>query len=199
MRKPLVLLASLTVLFGAAHGATITNTFDGSQAPPIGAPGPNAPSVPTVADGIHALGITFGFTEGGVSSTNALYGRDIDTVNNELAPLSDPVLDGPATGVLTFDFDMPANFLAFDIAFGVLPENSGGIVTIGTTSIPFTTIGNSGFMGFFSLGSFSYTASSSFTNAVITFDSNASSANFAIDNLSYDAILASSAVGVPEP
>src|SRR5687767_970953 len=131
MRKPLVLLATVTVLFGAAHGATITNTFDGGQAPPSGAPGPNAPSVPAVADGVHALGITFGFTEGGASSTNAIYGRDIDTVANELAPLSDPVLDGPATGVLTLSFDMPATFLAFDIAFGILPDNSGGTVTIG--------------------------------------------------------------------
>ena len=58
----------------AQAGTIVVNTFDSGQTPPPGGLGPNAPVGPTAANGVHALGVTFGFTENGLASTNATYG-----------------------------------------------------------------------------------------------------------------------------
>jgi hypothetical protein len=189
-----VLIVGAVALVGTAQASVITNTFDLGQAPPPGGSGPTAPAAPTAANGVHALGVTFGFTEGGNPSSAAMYGVSVMTGPNELAPLSDPVLDGPADGVLTLVFDTPTTFLSFDIAF-MTPTGPGGQVTVGGNSQPISTTGNSGVLGLFSIGSFSWTPAAPFLNATITFDSAASSTQFAIDNLSYD----DPPAGTPEP
>ena len=192
------LIVGAVALVGTAQaGVIITNTFDLGQAPPPGGSGPDAPTVATAANGVHALGVTFGFTEGGIPTSAATYGGTVGTAPNELAPLSDPVLDGPADGVLTLVFDTPTTFLSFDIAFGTStgPIGPGGQVTIGGNSQRISTTGNSGAGGMFSIGSFSWTPPSPFTQATIAFDNSASQTLFAIDNLSYDDPPAST----PEP
>ena len=179
------LVVGASAFVGTAQaGVIITDIFDLGQAPPPGGPGPNAPLSPTDADGVHALGVTFGFTENGDPSSAAVYGDTILTDLNALLPLSDPVLDGPADGVLTLVFDAPTTFLSFDIAFTV-PTAPGGQVTIGASSQLITTTGDVGDSQAFSIGSFSWTPSAAFTQATVTFDNAASSAWFAIDNLSY--------------
>jgi hypothetical protein len=187
-------------LAGTAQAGTIVvNTFDGSQTPPPGGLGPNAPAGSTAANGVHALGVTFGFTENGLASANATYGdTSIDTTGLQLAPLSSPVLlgDSDTNGVLTLTFDAPSTFLSFDIAF-TDSIGPGGTVTINGTGKAFTTTANSGLAGLFSIGSFSWTPSSSFTQATIAFDNGPTSTQFAIDNLSYDEPAAAS--GTPEP
>ncbi len=189
-----LIVGAVTLVGTAQAGVIITNTFDLGQAPPPGGSGPDAPAAPTAANGVHALGVTFGFTENGNPSNAATYGDSIGTGAYDLAPLTDPVLDGPGDGVLTLSFDTPATFLSFDIAFGT-STGPGGRVTIGGTSQPISTTGNSGTGGMFSIGSFLWTPASPFTQATIAFDNSASQTLFAIDNLSYDDPPAST----PEP
>lgn len=190
----LIVQASALVGTVKATGINVTNTFALGQTPPPGGAGPNAPLSPTDANGVHALGVTFGFTEGGSASSTATYGDTIGTDLNQLSPLDDPVLDGPGDGVLTLVFDTPSTFLSFDIVFTV-PTAPGGQVTIGPNSHPITTTGGVGASQAFSIGNFSWTPSSAFTQATISFDSAASGGLFAIDNLSYS----DPPVGAPEP
>jgi PEP-CTERM motif len=198
MNKFRVLLAVVTLTIGVAQASTLyVNTFDLGQLAPAGGIGATAPAVATAfhgTDTLDALGITFDFTEG-PSASPAIYGDTLGTVSNVLSPLSDPVLDGPADGILTLNFDQPTDFLSFNILFGIEPGNSGGLVTIGATPLSFTTTGGQGSGGFFSIGSFSSGTLTPFSQAVITFDDPMT--QFAIDNLSYDAISAVSAT--PEP
>ena len=185
-----------SVVAGTAQAGTIVvNTFDSGQAPPPGALGPNAPLGPTIANGVHALGITFGFTENGLASTNATYGdTDIDTTGLQLDPLSSPLLLGNSDGVLTLTFDAPTTFLLFDIAF-TDASGLGGTVTINGTGTSFTTSPNSGLGFLFSIGNFDSPPSSSFTQATIAFDNTwPGGTQFAIDNLTYD-----EPSGTPEP
>jgi hypothetical protein len=194
--KSLAGLLLCCVVAGTAQAGTIVvNTFDSGQTPPPGGFGLNAPVGPTVANGVDALGVTFGFSENGLASTNAIYGdTDIDTTGFQLAPLSSPLLLGPADGVLTLTFDAPATFLLFDIVFKDA-SGLGGTVTINGTGTSFTTTGNFGFDSLFSYGNFMLTPSSSFTQATIAFDNNwPSGTQFAIDNLTYD-----EPSGTPEP
>ncbi|MGA3240836.1 MAG: PEP-CTERM sorting domain-containing protein [Bryobacteraceae bacterium] len=190
-----VIFAAVSLTIGIAQSSTLyLNTFDPGQTAPAGGTGATAPAVPTSiggADTLDALGITFDFTED-PSATAAVYGATIGTASNDLSPLSDPVLDGPADGTLTLNFDEPTDFVSFDILFGIEPGDSGGTVTIGATPFSYTTTGPQGSGGFFSIGSFSSGTLAPFTQAVITFDD--PTTDFAIDNLSYDAI-----ASTPEP
>jgi PEP-CTERM motif len=180
----------------AQAGTIVVNTFDSGQAPPPGGVGLNAPVGPTVANGVNALGVTFGFTENGLASTNATYGdTDIDTTGFQLSPLSSPLLLGNSDGVLTLTFAAPSTFLMFDIAF-TDSSGLGGTVTINGTGNAFTATGNSGLDGLFSIGNFMWIPSSSFTQATIAFDNWPGGTQFAIDNLTYDE---PSASGTPEP
>src|SRR5215475_12053686 len=89
-----ILLVALTCLSGTGQATTIiiTNTFDLGQIPPAGAPGPPAPVTSGSIDGVHALGVSFSFTEGGNPSNSALYG--ISVVSDTLVgpPFGDPIL-----------------------------------------------------------------------------------------------------------
>ena len=68
MSRSLILIAAAALVVTTAPGATINilNTFDGGQAPPPGGPGPNGPGIPTVANGVHALGVTFTYTKAAI-------------------------------------------------------------------------------------------------------------------------------------
>jgi hypothetical protein len=201
MSRVLTVLMAGAIAVGTAQSATVTmiNTFGVDQAPPSGGPGPNAPSVMTVFGGattVHALGVTFAF------AGSAAYGDAIGTAVNLLEPqFTDTVLDGAPDGTLTLTFDAPTTFLSFNILFAPLMSSSGGQVLIGGVSTPFTTtINGTSCGGFCSIGTFSLTPASSFTQAVISFDASAASAQFfAIDNLSYDAPDRTSAAATPEP
>ncbi len=193
-RSGFALLLGVVALGLGAQANTITNTFDFGQTPPPGGMGPNAPAATTPVNGLHALGVTFGFTEAGDPSAAALYGDTIGADPDELAPLTDPVLDGPGDGVLTLTFDWPTTSLSFDIAFPADISTAGAVV-IGGNSFPITTTDNSGLFGLFSIGSFQLTTSSSFTQTAISFNGSAFESEFAIDNLSYSY----SVITAPEP
>jgi hypothetical protein len=191
------------IAVGTAQSATVTmiNTFGMNQAPPPGGPGPNAPSVMTSFGGattIHALGVTFAFAS---STGTAAYGDAIGTAVNLLEPqFTDTVLDGAPDGTLTLTFDAPTTFLSFNILFAPLVGSSGGQVVINGVSTPFITANGTSCDGFCSVGIFSLVPASSFTQAVISFDASAASAQFfAIDNLSYDAPSGTSTSATPEP
>jgi hypothetical protein len=191
-----MLFAVATLTIGVAQASTISdNTFDLGQTAPAGGTGATAPTVATAfdsADTLDALGITFDFTEG-PSATAAVYGDTINAANNNLDPLSDPVLDGPSDGTLILNFDDPTDFVSFDVLLVEFTgASSGGLVTIGATPFSFTTTGGQGSGGLFSIGSFSSGTLTPFSQAVITFDDPGT--QFAIDNLSYDAVSAT-----PEP
>jgi len=190
-----VLFAAVTLTIGVAQSSTLyVNTFDLGQTAPAGGTGATAPAVATSIGGavtLDALGITFDFAEG-PSASPATYGETINTASNDLSPLSDPVLGGPADGTLILNFDQPTDFVSFDIVFAIEPGDSGGLVTIRTSPVSYTTTGGQGTGGFFSIGSFSSGTLAPFSQAVITFDD--PTATFGIDNLSYDAIAAT-----PEP
>jgi hypothetical protein len=198
--RALFLVAAVAI--GTAQGAMVTmvNTFDPSQPPPAGGIGPSAPSGPMafgnqVGAGvvIHALGVTFQFTDATLGNS-AWYGDTIGTTANSLSPgFTDPVLSGMADGVLTLIFDSPSTFLSFNVLFVPVFSDSGGQVTIGGNSAAFTTIARG---DGFSIGNFLWTPSSPFTQAVITFDGTAAGANFAMDSLQYDTNAPSFA---PEP
>jgi hypothetical protein len=180
--------AAVTLSLGVAQASAVyINTFDLGQVF-VGGPGPAAPAVDTPfgnAVTVDALGITFDFAEG-PSALPAMYGDTTGTAGNGLAPLSDPVLDGPSDGTLTLNFAFPTDFVSFDIVYGIEPLDSGGTVTIGATPMPFATTGNQGSGGFFSIGSFSSGTLAPFSQAVITFGTEPGSTQFAIDNLSFD-------------
>jgi len=187
MTRSLILFTAAAFAVATAQGATfnILNTFDGGQVPQPGWPGPNGPTIPTIANGVHALGVTFGYTQGGNPSNAALYGDVIDTATNVLSPLTDPVLDGPGDGILTLVFDTESTYLAFDIALFSQGVNSGGQVTINGNTQTFTTTAGFGTFGLFSMTSFLWTPASPFTHAVISFDSGTAQM-FVIDNLGFD-------------
>jgi hypothetical protein len=196
MSKFPVLFAVATLTIGVAQASTLyLNTFDLGQTAPAGGTGATAPAVSTPfsgADTLDALGITFEFAEG-PSATAATYGDTVNTASNGLSPLSDPVLDGASDGTLTLNFADPTDFVSFDVLLIELTgASSGGLVTIGTTPFSFTTTGAQGVGGLFSIGSFSSGTLAPFSKAVITFDDPGT--EFAIDNLSYDAI-----ASTPEP
>jgi hypothetical protein len=175
---------------GVASAATVTNTFDS----PVG---------PVVADGMTALGVTFHFSEGGSPSGFATYGS---AVGMPVLPLTDPVLDGPTTGVLTLEFLSPVTALSFDFLLGMVDAELAEGVSVVLSgpdyigSAPFTAptgipIGEP--VPMLGIGSFSFVGSP-FLSAAITFSSAAQM--FAIDNLVYNQIdLQALPIHAPEP
>ena len=195
MSKSSVLLAAVALAIGSAQGTTITNTFTSGQTPPPGGPGPAAPTwdsspypecLPACgvdANGVYALGVTFTFTEDGNPSDAATYGYYLDPALLLNPPFDDQILYGPTSGILVLTFDSPTTLLSFDIA---LPTPYTGSVTIGENSTSFPLQEGQGIGGIFSVGFFSWTSSSPFTQAEIQFDNGTSEVYFALDNLSYD-------------
>ena len=185
-------LLSLTigVVFAlTAQATTVVNTFD------FGPNGQITSAANAISFGgsttVSYLGVTFSY-----SSSGALYGDTINTTSNLLGPdFTDPVLDGPTPGTLTLTFASPSTSLSFDVLYVVGPDagNSNGEVTINGSESPFTTTGNSGSNGFFSIGQFDSGTVAPFSSATIAF-SDSSALAFAIDNLTY-----TTSSAAPEP
>jgi hypothetical protein len=137
-------------------------------------------------NGLHFKGVTFGFTIGGVPSTDAGYHGGGPGI---LKYVQDPSLEGNTAGVLTLTFDTPASAIDFGLAL-----STGGTVTdaaqielfdsalnsLGSTSI---TTHDEGF--FFTEAHFSYSGTS-VKRAVLQFNSSAA-LRFAFDNLIFSA------------
>jgi hypothetical protein len=170
------LMAALTpvlVLAAPASAATVTKTLTFTELSP------------TPANGLHTSGVQFGFTVGGVSSTDATYGGSGPGTTKYV---TDPVLEGNASGQLTLSFDKPTKLLQFGLALA-----TGGSLTPGFTVNLFDRSGAS--LGSFPVNTQVYShfifTEARFTKkglaikkAVITFDG-ADAPRFALDNLTY--------------
>ena len=169
-----VLVAALTpvvALAEPASAATVVKTLTFDEI------------APAPANGLHMFGVKFGFKISGTASTDATYGGSGPGITKYV---SDPSLEGAASGTLTLTFDKPTKLLRFGLALSVgVPLSPGFTVNL------FDRSGAS-------LGSFptDTTVPMSFSEArfvkkalpikkaVITFDS-AAAERFALDNLSY--------------
>ena len=164
---------------GAAQAA-VTLTFDELPLQPV--------------DGLSYMGVTFGFTVGGISSIDARY--------NSIGPgsityLQDPVLEGNAAGILTLDFGQPTDQLQFGIAL-----NSYNAVTAGysvelfdTSHVSLGTFsGNTNCLMVWAEDQFTY-CGAPISRAVIDFNEQAVNVTrFAVDNLTFNPIPAPGAV-----
>jgi hypothetical protein len=171
----IALVAALTPVFvmaspAAAATVTKTLTFDEIAATP--------------ANGVHLDGVRFGFSVAGKASTNATYGGLGPGVTKFV---SDPSLEGDATGTLTLTFDKPTKLLQFGAVL-----DATGTLTPGFTVNLFDKTGAS-------LGTIPVTTKKHGTplsealfkktgvaikKAVITFDG-VDAPRFALDNLTY--------------
>jgi hypothetical protein len=142
---------------------------------------------PQPVNGVTEKGVTFGFTVGGVASTDATYGGGGPGI---LKYVKDPSLEGNAAGVLTLTWATPQVLVKFGIARvsgtpmrGVtvkLYDASGSLIgTFHKTVAPIT--------GYppFDEGLFNHTSTVPVAKAVITFNSPSSAPRFALDNLTY--------------
>jgi len=133
-------------------------------------------------NGLTFKGVTFGFTVGGIGSTDALY----DAGNGGQQTFTqDPVIEGNAAGVLTLDFAMPTPRLEFGVSLLAAMNLSPGFVVmlfdanlnpIGTTPV------DANILIFFPEGQFLYQGTP-VRRAVITF--NTTAARFGFDNLTF--------------
>jgi hypothetical protein len=193
-RPPIVLVACLgTCLLVAsqAQASTVTLTFD---------------ELPTqAADGLTFSGVTFGFTEDGVSSTDAQY----NTPGPDPAQyLSSPVLSGPLNPSvamqLLMTFAVPIATLDFGIALNTLDAETPGATLavyddqgnlLNSYEIETSVVVSGGFSeALFSYGDSSIPGSLSgaaIGKAALTFPSTLPADLFAIDNVTF--------VTTPEP
>ncbi|MFQ5946562.1 MAG: FecR domain-containing protein, partial [Anaerolineae bacterium] len=160
---PFIQIDPTTITTG---GVGLLTTFD--EDPPGSVP----------VDGLTFEGVTYGFTVGGVSSTDATFGG--------LGPgqtlfVQDPSLEGNASGVLTLDFTSPVSHLGFGLDRNISsPLTPGSNVTL--------TAADGSVIGTFDLntatfeGLFVYDGSPA-SRAVVTFPSAATAPRFALDNL----------------
>ncbi len=190
--KQLIVLIGIALLFGSqAKSGPVMLTFD------------ELPMQP--ANGLTFAGVTFGFTEDGVPSTDAQY--DVPGPSPALY-LSSPVLGGPLSPSvvmqLLMSFDTPVVTLDFAIALDTLDsETPGANLTLydgqgnvlNTYDINTSVLIANGFSeALFSYGDPSILGSLSgppVSQAALTFPLNVTADLFAIDNLTL--------VETPEP
>src|SRR5712691_5906007 len=96
---PILGVIMVLVFSHAAGAATVVLAFDELPFQPV--------------DGLSFMGVTFHFTVGGVSSTDANYDSGGP---GTITYVQDPSLEGNAFGTLTLDFDVPTPALQFGIA-----------------------------------------------------------------------------------
>lgn len=164
------------LVFGTTAASATTLLFDELPSQPV--------------DGLSISGVTFGFEVGGSPSSDATYNVDLGI--GPTAYLSDPVLEGDATGLLTLLFAAPTPQLSFGLgllagtdfmpgALVSLYDNSNALLD----SIGINTLANMGI----SEGLFDYANPLGVSKAVIDFDDTAG--RFALDNLTFGATAAS--------
>jgi hypothetical protein len=172
MKKLVSILAVLMVLAGSrvAGAAPVTLTFDELPFQPV--------------DGLSFMGVTFHFTVGGVSSTDANYNSGGPGV---ITYVQDPSLEGNATGTLTLDFDAPTPVLQFGVALATFSALAAGssieLFDSDLASLGVIDIATAGVISF-TESRFSYRGRP-VSRAAITFNSDAA-LRFAIDNLTFD-------------
>ena len=167
------MVLSLTAMQASAQEVTLTMDED----PPGHVP----------VDGLSFEGVTFGFTVGGIGSTDATY----DSGNGGNCTFTqDPVIEGDAAGTLTLDFLVPTPLLQFGVALNAANASlspgfsvalfDASLNPIGTTSVA-ANPQPCGFPG----GQFSHSGTP-VRRAVITFNHSFSEgARFGFDNLTY--------------
>ena len=173
MARVMAFCAALFLIVGAswASAASVTLTMDEVSKQPI--------------NGLTLGGVTFGFTVGGVASTDAMY----DTGDGgEQLFTQEPVIEGAAGGVLALDFDAPTARLDFGVSLytenAISPGFSVELFDANQQSIGTTGVDTSPRSGdTFSEGQFSY-AGAPVIRAVISFDPSAE--RFALDNLAFE-------------
>lgn len=134
-------------------------------------------------DGLHFLGVSFGFAVGGAPSTDAHY--------NSFGPgqiryVQDPSLEGNAAGTLTIAFDNPTPTLQFGVALSTLNTLDSGcqVQLFDSDGLPLATYDVVTFkIVSFTESRFSYHGRK-VSAAVITFF--APAGRFALDNLTYE-------------
>jgi hypothetical protein len=148
-------------------------------------------------NGLHINGVQFAFAPG-----QAIFNQQIGTAGTSVLSV-DPVLSGPTTGILSFQFDQPTQFLSFDILLlsiatiddSNLGVNGGPAYTVllsNGTTLDRGTAPQPG--GVYSEDHFFYTGSPidgatvSFFNGADSFGTTVS--QFGLDNLTF---------GTPEP
>ncbi len=144
------------------------------------------------AEGLVHLGVTYGFTVGGLSSSDINYGG---AGPGTLTYVNDPSLEGDAASELTLDFAGGATVLSFGVALdsfsslapGFSVQLFNGLNLAGSFGIATDPLISA------SEGLFQYSGSL-ISRAVVTFDS-ANAGRFALDNLNFDVTVS----GVPEP
>ena len=162
---------------GAANAA-FTLTFDELPTQPV--------------DGLSYMGVKFGFTVGGISSTDAVY--------NGIGPgtltyLQDPSLEGTTAGVLILDFATPTDILEFGVALNSYYATTlAYVVKLYDSSYAHigTFIESTSPLVLWSEGLFTYSGTM-VRRAVISFNDQAAS-RFALDNLTINPIPAPGAV-----
>jgi hypothetical protein len=171
--QSLIVLVGLFFASCAASAAPVTLHFNEL---------PNQP-----VDNVSIQGVTFDFKIGGLDNINAFYNA---AGPGTITHLQHPVLEGNATGILTFDFVNPTPILSFGIAmdsFAAIPnaltvtlfdQNLSQISVQNVNLAP--TSANS-----FTEGLFSYGPGTGVRRAVLDFNTTAAS-RFAVDNLTFD-------------
>jgi hypothetical protein len=171
--KKLVAICILFALVSAGTAnAAFTLTFD---------------ELPTQSvDGLSYSGVTFGFTVGGIPSTDAVY--------NGIGPgtltyLQDPTLEGTTAGILTLDFSTPTDTLEFGVALNsYYAATPAYVVKLFDSSYALigTFMRNTSPLVLWSEGQFTYSGTM-VRRAVIGFNEQAAS-RFAFDNLTINSI-----------
>ena len=168
------------VLSSSARAVPITLTFD--ELPPL-----------TPVNGMSVSGVTFGFTVGGMPSSDALYNCGAFGICPPASAfIQPPSLEGNAAGILTLDFPVPSTLLSFGVVRNTFdPLTPGASVTLLLPELALIRIlwVDMSPMGFgFSEGLFSYSGGELISRASIAFPNPQLGNRFAIDNLAFELI-----------
>ena len=178
MKKLVAICILLVLMSTGAANAAFTLTFDELPTQPV--------------DGLSYMGITFGFTVGGVSSTDAIYN---DIGPGTLTYLQDPSMEGTTAGILTLDFSTPTDQLEFGVALNsYYAATPAYAVRLYDSSYQLIGVysGNTSPLVLWSEGQFTYSGTL-VRRAVIGFNEQAAG-RFALDNLTINPIPAPGAV-----
>jgi hypothetical protein len=178
MKKLVAICILLVLMSTGAANAAVTLTFDELPTQPV--------------DGLSYMGVTFGFTVGGISSTDAIYNG---TGPGTLTYLQDPTLEGTTAGILTLDFSTPTDQLEFGVALSSYLEATPGFVVrlYDPSGLLGVYSGNTSPLILWSEGQFTYSGTP-VSRAVIGFNEQVAS-RFAVDNLTINPVSAVPAPG----
>jgi len=183
--KKLALICTLVGLISAGTAeAAVTLTFDELPMQPV--------------DGLSYMGVTFGYTIGGIPSTDASYNG---IGPGSLTYLQGSALEGNTQGILTLDFISPIDQLEFGVALNTYSATTPGyvvrlfdesLVSVGTF------FGDTNPLILWSEDQFTYSGTP-VSRAVIGFNEQVAR-RFAIDNLTFNTAAGTGPVStVPAP